>query len=299
MSARARASSSSPTASDAVRKNRRFWQSISASYERSHDLELRRHDGRAWGLWRIPEDELGLLGPVRGRRVLELGCGAGRWSIGLRRRGARPVGLDLSSAHLLHAAAAMRAARVRFPLMVADAESLPLRDATFDIVFCDWGAMSFCDPYRTVPEVARVLRPGGVFAFSTASPLQFLAHDLRTDRIGRTLLRDYFGLRRIDFPNEVDFTLPYGEWIGLFGENQLEIRVLIEPQGGRDRPSRYVSASERAWSGRFPMEIIWGLRKAPGARDGKSHPPPRSGAGDGRDSGGRGEPPAGGPSRGP
>jgi SAM-dependent methyltransferase len=172
----------------------------------------------------------------------------------------------------------MEEAGVRFPLMVGDAEALPIRGGTFDVVFCDWGAMSFCDPYRTVPEVARVLRPGGVFAFSTASPFRFLGHNVRTNRIGRKMLRDYFGLRRLDFPNdEVDFTLPYGEWVGLFRENRLEIERLIEPRGGPDRPSTYLTASERTWSGRFPLEVIWGLRKAGPPADGKSHPRRRSG----------------------
>lgn len=188
------------------------------------------------------------------------------------------MGLDLSSAHLKHAAGSMRAARVRYPVLLADAEVLPLRSESFDVVFCDWGAMSFCDPYRTVPEVARVLRPKGVFAFSTASPFRFAAHDLRTDRIGRTLLRDYFGLRSLDFPGgEVDYTLPYGDWVRLFRENDLEIERLIEPRGGRDRPSTYVTRSERSWSGHFPLEVIWGLRKAARSGDGKSHPRSRSG----------------------
>jgi SAM-dependent methyltransferase len=278
VSGRRRTTGLAPGPSDAVRGNRRFWQSISAPYERKHERALSVHGGRAWGLWRIPEDELRLLGPTGGRRVLELGCGAGRWSIGLRRGGASPVGIDLSSAHLAHAAASMRAARIRFPLLIADAEHLPFRDRSFDIVFCDWGALSFSDPYQSIPEAARVLRPGGVLAFSTASALRFVSHDVRTDRIGRKLVRDYFGLHRIDLPDsEVDFTLPYGEWIRLFRAHGLAIERLLEPQGGPGRPSTYLTSSERAWSARYPLEIIWGLRKDGSEPDGKSHPRPRSG----------------------
>jgi SAM-dependent methyltransferase len=47
-----------------------------------------------------PEEELGLLGDVRGLDVLELGCGTAYWSAWLQRRGARPIGLDLTSAQL-------------------------------------------------------------------------------------------------------------------------------------------------------------------------------------------------------
>ncbi|MCI4355185.1 MAG: class I SAM-dependent methyltransferase [Thermoplasmata archaeon] len=248
-------------ASDAVQKNRRFWQRISDSYEGSHESTLGKDDGRAWGFWRTPERDLRILGPVRGRRVLELGCGAARWSIGLRRHGAHPVGLDVSSAHLRHAARSIRQARLRFPLLVGDAERLPLQDESFDVVFCDWGAMTFCDPYRSVPEAARVLRPGGIFAFSTSSPFRFVCHDVRTDRIGRRLRHDYFDQHRVDFPDAVDYTLPYGEWIRLFRENGLVVERLIEPRGGPNRPTTYLSQSEKAWSAHFPLEAIWALRK--------------------------------------
>jgi len=42
---------------------------------------------------------------------------------------------------------------------------------SFDIVFCDHGAMTFADRHRTVPQAARVLRPGGLFAFNVGSIL--------------------------------------------------------------------------------------------------------------------------------
>src|SRR5665811_2471242 len=98
--------------------------------------------------------------------ILELGCGAAQWSIALALRGARPVGLDLSERQLEHARRLMAEAGVDFPLVHASAEAVPLPDATFDIVFCDFGAMTFADPYRTVPQATRLLRPGGLFAFS-------------------------------------------------------------------------------------------------------------------------------------
>ena len=50
---------------------------------------------------------------------------------------------------------------MRFPVVQADGELIPFRDESFDLVFCDHGVMGFADPLRTVPEVARVLRPGG------------------------------------------------------------------------------------------------------------------------------------------
>lgn len=122
-----------------ARRNRALWEATSDDYERRHAGDLDGDKAMTWGLWRIPEAELGVLGEVAGKDVLELGCGAARWSIALARRGARPVGLDLSPRQLAHARRLMREAGVAFPLVEASAEAVPLPDASFDLVFCDWG----------------------------------------------------------------------------------------------------------------------------------------------------------------
>ena len=73
---------------------------------------------------------------------------------------------------------------------------VPLPDASFDIVFCDHGAMTFADPYRTVPEAARLLRSGGLFAFSHHTPIESIAWPLDSDTVGDRLVVDYFGMHR-------------------------------------------------------------------------------------------------------
>ncbi len=60
--------------------------------------------------------------------------------------------------------------RTPYPLVHADGERLPFASGAFDVVLSDHGAMSWADPYRTVPEVARVLRQGGRFAFNACTP---------------------------------------------------------------------------------------------------------------------------------
>jgi ubiquinone/menaquinone biosynthesis C-methylase UbiE len=152
-----------------------MWDGYSDEYQERHGGQLAESGGDAWGTYQIPEAGLRVLGDVGGRDVLEFGCGAAQWSIALARRGARMVGLDVSRRQLDHARRLMAEAGFDFPLVEGSAEEVPLPDASFDIVFCDHGAMTFADPYRTVPEVARLLRPGGLFAFSHASPIETLA----------------------------------------------------------------------------------------------------------------------------
>ena len=82
----------------------------------------------------------------------------------------------------------MAEAGVDFPLVHGSAEAVPLPDASFDIVFCDHGAMTFADPYRTVPEAARLLRPGGLFAFSHHSPIETICWALGAETVGDRLV---------------------------------------------------------------------------------------------------------------
>jgi ubiquinone/menaquinone biosynthesis C-methylase UbiE len=247
--------------SEHAQKNRAMWETTSDSYQQAHALDLSGDKAMAWGTWRIPEAQLQILGEVVNEDVLELGCGAARWSIALAGRGARPVGLDVSSRQLEHARRLMVQAAVDFPLIQANAEEIPLPDASFDIVFCDWGTMTFCDPHRTVAEAARLLRSGGLFAFVAATPIHFLCQDGQTKHLTDHLVNDYFGRWRLEWEDEVHFQLPYGEWIRLFRKNSLLVEDLIEPQPPAEVTSTYHAAAEREWARRWPMEHIWKLRK--------------------------------------
>jgi SAM-dependent methyltransferase len=243
-------------------RNRTAWNATSDQYQEQHGPQLAASAGLAWGVWQIPEAELQVLGDIRDKDMLELGCGAAQWSIALARAGARPVALDLSERQLEHARSGMQAAGVDFPLIHASAASVPLPDATFDIVFCDYGAMTFADPYLTVPEVARLLRPGGLFAFSHASPIRMIAWPLDAKRAGERLVYDYFGMHDFDDGETTDFNLPYGEWIRLFRRCGLTIEDLIEPRPAADAVSTYRDEQEREWSRRWPAESIWRLRRS-------------------------------------
>jgi SAM-dependent methyltransferase len=245
---------------DAAR-NRAMWDAYSDEYQAKHAEALDYDAALAWGSSETAESELQVLGDVAGKDVLELGCGAAQWSIGLARAGARPVGLDLSSRQLEHARRLMIEAGVDFPLVNASAEAVPLADRTFDIVFCDHGAMTFADPYLTVPEVARLLRPGGLFAFSHHSPIETICWALDAPKVGDRLVLDYFGLHRVDDGEDVFYQLPYGEWIRLFRANGFAVEDLIELRPRPGFTSTFRDADELAWARRWPSESIWRLRR--------------------------------------
>ncbi|MGI8553969.1 MAG: class I SAM-dependent methyltransferase [Dehalococcoidia bacterium] len=247
--------------SEHATKNRAYWERISEEYQTRHADFIGRPEPR-WGVWQLPEAELQVLGEVAGKDILELGCGAAQWSILLAARGASVTGLDISSAQLAHARRLIAGAGAGVPLVQASAEAVPLRDAAFDVVFCDYGAMTFTDPYLSVAEAARVLRSDGLFAFSHGSPLLDCCWRTEADHVGRTLENDYFSLRRFEDPDgSVSFQLPYGEWIRVFRRHGLLVEDLIEPRPPEGAVSTYRTAEDHAWARRWSAEIIWKLRK--------------------------------------
>jgi SAM-dependent methyltransferase len=245
--------------SEHERHNRRFWDADADDYQAVHGDALRAAP-EAWGVWRVPEAELGVLGDVAGRDVLEYGCGAAQWSIALARRGARTVGLDQSANQLAHAAAGAHDARVRLPLICAGGEHVPCADASFDLVFCDHGALSFCDPHVALPEVARVLRPGGRLVFCHATIWRYLTYGQRADRETRRLRRTYFERGR--WPEEegtFDFALPTGDWVREFRASGFVVDDLVELRAPKGARSTY--GWDARWAHRWPAEEIWVLRR--------------------------------------
>jgi SAM-dependent methyltransferase len=244
-----------------ARKNRAHWDAESDDYEARHASQLQRAPC-AWGVWSIPESELNVLGDVRDKDVLEFGCGAARWSIELTKAGARCVGLDNSARQLEHAQQLMGEAGVDFPLVHASAEAVPLPDGSFDVVFCDHGAMSFADPERTVPEAARLLRPGGLLAFSAETPLHFICWDDEANAVSEQLRSNYFERTSADDGESIVFSLPYGEWIRLFRRRRLTVEDLIELRAPAESKSTYNEFVPHGWARRWPAEQIWRVRKA-------------------------------------
>jgi ubiquinone/menaquinone biosynthesis C-methylase UbiE len=99
------------------------------------------------------------LGPLEGRRVLDVGCGTGTLTMALARRSARAIGVD--PAPRMVAQAASKRGDAPVPFLVASAEALPFSNATFDGATASLTVHHWRDAERGLAEIARVLRPGG------------------------------------------------------------------------------------------------------------------------------------------
>ena len=98
---------------------------------------------------------------LRGRRVLELGCGLGAISAGLARRGARLTALDLTWTGVRSVTRRFTLDGTRASAVQGDAMRLPFHDASFDFVW-SWGVLPYVpDLACALAEMHRVLKPGG------------------------------------------------------------------------------------------------------------------------------------------
>ncbi len=179
------------TSAESTRASRRWWDRSAGDYQAEHGDFLGDASFR-WCPEGLDEAAAGLLGPVAGRRVLEVGCGAaqcGRWLVA---QGAEVVALDLSARQLAHARRLSAATGIAVPLVQADAGRLPLAATSFDVACSAFGAVPFvADSAAVMAEVARVLRPGGRWVFSVTHPIRWCFADDPGPR-GLTVRESYF-----------------------------------------------------------------------------------------------------------
>ncbi len=247
--------------SDAA-KNRALWTETNREHTNDSAQANWALDEVSWGIWGIDESELNVLGDVGGLDVCELGCGTAYFSAWLAKLGARPVGVDVTPAQLETARRMMAETGIEFPLIEADAAETGLQAASFDLVVSEYGASIWVDPYRWIPEAARLLRPGGRLVFLRNSTLVILCSD-DDEPAKETLQRPQFGLHRIEWPEDgVEFHLGHGEWIDLLRANGFEIERLVEIQAPADAETHpYYSYVSAEWAKQWPCEEIWVVRK--------------------------------------
>lgn len=240
-----------------VLRNRAAWNSWASCYS----VPGRRNwqEEPSWGIWSIPEADIQILPDVAGCDAIELGCGTAYVSAWLARRGARVTGIDNSPEQLKTARALQEEFGLSFPLIFGDAEHVPLPDAGFDLAISEYGASIWCDPFRWIPEAARLLRPSGRLIFLVNGVILMLCSPESDDiPAGDRLLRDYFDMHRFEWPDDpsVEFHLGHGDWIRLLRVSGFEVENLVELQAPEKATTRFPFVTPE-WARRWPSEEIW------------------------------------------
>jgi SAM-dependent methyltransferase len=252
-------SSSEP---DYVRQNVANWTRANAEYTDASAERAWAQEEITWGVFSVPESEVGVIGDVDGLDIVELGCGTAYFSAWFVRRGARAVGVDPTPAQLETARRLQQKTGIEFELIEAIGENVPLPDASFDLVFSEYGASIWADPYRWIPEAARLVRPGGRLVFLCNSVLSTLC--MKLDGVGEGLVRPQRGLHKLEWPDthEVEFHLGHGEWIEVLATNGFAVERLIELFAPQDAETHtFYSYVTPEWGSKWPVEDLWVARK--------------------------------------
>jgi SAM-dependent methyltransferase len=252
---------------DYIALNRDSWTRENAEYTDARAVEKWAQDQITWGLWGVPESELGVLPQLAGKDVIELGCGTAYVAAWLKRRGARRVvGVDITPAQLDTARRLDAELKLGLELIEANAEAVPLPDASFDLAVSEYGASIWCDPYVWIPESARLLRSGGELVFLRSSTLSVLCMP-NEGKITQRLVRPARNLHRLDWSGDdpgVEFHLGHADLFRVIRDSGFELLDLVElfapPEAQDHSHYKYVTAD---WAQRWPAEEIWKARKRP------------------------------------
>ena len=250
---------------DYVAVNRATWTKNNAKYTDAKAEGAWSRPAIAWGMCDVSESELHALPDFVGKDVIELGCGTAFFSAWLKRDGAaRVVGVDVTPAQLETARRMDAQFGYGLELIEANAEKVPLPDASFDLVHSEYGASIWCDPYKWIPEAARLLRPGGHLVFLRNSTLAMLCATVEGPA-SETLQRPQLGLNKIVWTEpdeEIEFQLPHGELIALLRANGFELENLFELYSRADAVDHEYYGSNVEWAKKWPAEEIWRARKS-------------------------------------
>jgi SAM-dependent methyltransferase len=248
---------------DHVKANAEAWGA-----RNDDQMVLARHQWSAaepsWGIFSIPESVARILpAQLGGMDAVELGCGTGYISAWLAQRGARPVGVDPTPNQLRIARHFQEEFALPFPLVRAAGEQVPLRDASFDFAISEYGAAIWADPYRWIPEAARLLRPGGELVFlGNSTVLMLCVPDDDNSAADERLLRPQFGMHRFTWPDDptVEFHISPGDWMRLLRANGFEVEDLIELYAPDEAVTSYKFVTAD-WARRWPCEEVWRARR--------------------------------------
>jgi len=248
---------------DYVAANREAWTDSNREYTDAQADRAWRVGEITWGMFSTPESEVRVLGDVDGLDVIDLGCGTGYFSAWLARRGARPVGVDVTPAQLATARRLQAETGIEFPLIEASAEDVPLPDASFDLAFSEYGASIWCDPYVWLPEAWRLLRPGGRLVFLCNSPLVILCAVDEPESTSETLQRPQRGLYKLTWADGCsEFHLGHGDMFRALQNAGFVVENLVELFASDDAETHeYYSFVSAEWARKWPVEEIWAARK--------------------------------------
>ena len=145
------------------------WNLIALEYQKNRNPTF---DNIEYAPGYARESELNLLGDVKGKKIIELGCGGAENSIMLAKKGAICTGVDISFEHLKYANNLTKEHKVGIELIEGDIEKLTMiNNEIYDIAISIFALDWMQDLEAAFKEAYRILKSNGIFVFSTQHPI--------------------------------------------------------------------------------------------------------------------------------
>ncbi len=246
---------------------RKAWNAISTDYQAGNEIPT---DFAHYGPHCPNEDELQLVGDVRGKHVLEIGCGGGQCSISFAKQGAIATGIDMSDKQIEHARRLAKRDGVDVTFIRGTMEDLSaIADESQDVVFSAYALQYLQRWDRCLAEARRVLAPDGLLVFSLDHPFWSCVAEttMNIERSYHDAAPDTW-----DWPYGEGDAAPFeafrskvGEMFRSLRDAGLEVMEILEPEpvesgSGQDWGEYYSVERQRM----MPATIIWKARKPAG-----------------------------------
>ncbi len=205
---------------------------------------------------------LAAVGPLEGRRVLDLGCGAGAASVAIARRGARVIAVESSTARLTQARQAADVAGVKVEFHHSDLADLAfLRADSVELVVAVYSLAGVQDLGRVFRQLHRIMRPEGALVLSLPHPMAMMLEadpdDQQTPYLTRTAWSDQAITWRSGGDEGVTHVHQVGEVFTTLLRSNFRVDAILEPAADTGRTSLH-SSPLREW---VPSTLVVRARK--------------------------------------
>ena len=150
-----------------TKETKKWWESASKDYQKECKIPIDIH----YGPGSPNEKKLKLLGNLKNKKVLEIGCGGAQCGVAMAKQGAKVTGKDISEEQLKFAEKLAEENKVKIKFIQGDIKNLKqIKSNTQDIVFSAFALHYVDDLLKCFKEVNRVLKKKGLFVFSFPHP---------------------------------------------------------------------------------------------------------------------------------
>jgi len=202
-----------------------YWEKTSKHYQDLCKIPIDVH----YGPGSPNEQDLKLLGKVRGKNILEIGCGGAQCSIAFAKQGAKVTGIDISEEQLTFARALAEKNKVKITLYQGDVRNLKqVKSKSQDIVFSAFALQYVDNIGKCFREVFRVLRPGGTFVFSLGHPFSEIMN-AKTLKVKSSYFKSGKLTQKYGDLTFVMYYRTVGELFGALVESGFVVDKLLEP----------------------------------------------------------------------